>query len=116
MYCENCGHLADEQSRYCSVCGKSLTGANNEYTNDKPSVLLNAISFIFPPIGLIMYLMYEDRKPTRAKVIEKSASIGWLWCAHVYNAENKLETTAVFSEEELTSLIESVEADFEVAA
>lgn len=38
-----------------------------------------------------------------------------LWCTHVYNAENDSETTAVFSEEELTNLIESVAADFEAA-
>ena len=45
---------------------------------DQPSTGLNVLAFLFPLIGLILYLSYKKTAPVRAKAIEKWTLIGFV--------------------------------------
>lgn len=45
---------------------------------DIPSGGFNALSFFFPIVGLILYLVWKDTTPNKAKACGKFALIGWL--------------------------------------
>lgn len=57
--------------RLCSA------GAANQQ-EDQPSTGLNVLAFLFPLIGLILYLSYKTTAPVRAKAIEKWTLIGFV--------------------------------------
>lgn len=44
--------------------------------NDKPSAGLNFVAFFVPLVGLILYILWKDETPVRAKAIGKWALIG----------------------------------------
>lgn len=46
--------------------------------DDKKNVLLNIISFLFPLIGLILYLVLKNQTPIKAKGCGKAALIGFI--------------------------------------
>src|SRR5690554_1662127 len=82
MYCKNCGnHLADE-AIVCPECGVATDnfykhrGQNQE---DKPNGLLNVVAFFFPLFGILIYAVYENTQPKRAKSIIKSALSGFIF-------------------------------------
>lgn len=74
MYCINCGKEIDPNADICLNCGtytkKNISG------NDTPSTGLNIVSFLWPMVGLILYLSYKDNTPTKAKSCGKWALIG----------------------------------------
>ena len=45
---------------------------------DKKNTGLNVLSFFFPLIGLILYLVFKDQTPIKAKGCGKCALIGFL--------------------------------------
>ena len=45
---------------------------------DKPSTGLNILAFLFPVIGLILFLCFQKTTPVRAKAIGKWALIGFI--------------------------------------
>lgn len=45
---------------------------------DVPSTGFNILSFFFPIIGLILYLVWNDTTPIKAKSVGKSALIGFI--------------------------------------
>ena len=45
---------------------------------DKPSTVLNILAFLFPVIGLILFLCFQKTTPVRAKAIGKWALIGFI--------------------------------------
>lgn len=44
--------------------------------NDKPSAGLNFVAFFVPLVGLILYILWKDETPVKAKAIGKWALIG----------------------------------------
>lgn len=46
--------------------------------DDTPSTGLNVLSFLFPLVGLILYLVFLDKTPIKARSIGKSALIGFI--------------------------------------
>lgn len=84
MYCKNCGnHLADE-AIVCPDCGVATDNfykhrGQNQNQVDEPSGLLNLIAFFFPLFGILMYAIYENTQPRRAKSVIRSALFGFLF-------------------------------------
>lgn len=75
MYCRNCGKNIDESDRYCINCGTRFNN-NNKEMDDNSSVGFAILGFFIPIVGLILYLVYEEKKPKRAKSAGKGALIG----------------------------------------
>lgn len=80
MYCKNCGTEIPEDAAVCTSCGAQTKPLEPTYVRptveDVPSTGLNILSFFFPVVGLILYLVYMDTTPIRAKKIGKFAIIG----------------------------------------
>ena len=75
-----------QQYNYGQQYGYNQYGQNNygnqyggfENPEDVPSTGFNVLSFFFPLIGLILYLVWNDKKPRRAKAVGKAALIGFI--------------------------------------
>lgn len=87
-YCTHCGTELEDTAEVCPSCG---TPAGPQ---DKPDTALNLLSFFIPLVGLILFLVYRDRQPRRAKAIGKFALFGvglaaavMLVCAGIFGAE-----------------------------
>ena len=79
MYCKNCGRIVDDNSSYCSNCGTRLDSIStaNE-SEDSSSFGFAILGFFIPIVGLILFLIYEGKKPKRAKSAGKGALIGFI--------------------------------------
>lgn len=78
MYCGNCGKINDDSAMYCSSCGARLDGHdNNNETVDRYGFAFALLGFFIPIAGLIIFLVYEEKKPQRAKSAGKGALIGF---------------------------------------
>lgn len=44
---------------------------------DKPSIILNTLSLLFPIIGIILYFIWKNKLPTKAKNLLTCSLIGW---------------------------------------
>lgn len=80
MYCPRCGKEIKSGDSFCPYCGMRF---NNEYnmlpqnsgarSDDSPSLLFAFIGFLFPLVGLILFLVYEGKSPKKAKSAGKGA-------------------------------------------
>ena len=78
MYCSKCGATVNEDSLYCQYCGANLR-ENQPVAEDKTTTIGFALlGFFIPLAGLILFLIYEDKKPQRAKSAGKGALIGFI--------------------------------------
>ena len=78
-YCQKCGAEMADTETTCPKCGAvqgAVTSGNT--TPDIPSTGLNILCFFFPIVGLILYLVWKDTTPIRAKAIGKWALIGFI--------------------------------------
>ena len=60
-----------------STCGCAVQAPLNQQ-EDKPSTGLNILAFLFPLVGLILFLCFQKTTPVRAKAIGKWALIGFI--------------------------------------
>lgn len=81
MYCKNCGEQIDDKAVVCPKCGVPVEGvtlsntqANNSVA-DAPSAGFAVLSFFFPIVGLILWLVWKDATPLKAKSCGKGALI-----------------------------------------
>jgi uncharacterized membrane protein (DUF485 family) len=77
MYCKNCGKNIDDSATYCINCGTKFDNNNNEIA-DRSSFGFAILGFFIPIVGLILFLIYEGKKPKRAKSAGKGALIGFI--------------------------------------
>ena len=77
MYCKNCGKIIDDSAIYCINCGTKFDNNINE-TDDRSSFGFAILGFFIPIVGLILFLIYEGKKPKRAKSAGKGALIGFI--------------------------------------
>ena len=68
-YCSYCGKQIMDQAVVCPNCGCAQGGKG--YIEHRPSTGLNIVGFLWPLIGLILYLVYEGKAPNKAKAIGK---------------------------------------------
>lgn len=76
MYCSNCGNKLNDNDDVCLKCGVMVNKGTNNKVEDKPLVILNILSFLYPLVGLILYLSMKKSTPNRAKKCGKYALIG----------------------------------------
>lgn len=77
MYCKNCGKIVDDSATYCISCGTKFDN-NINATDDRSSFGFAILGFFIPIVGLILFLIYEGKKPKRAKSAGKGALIGFI--------------------------------------
>lgn len=68
MYCTNCG--TEIINEICPHCGQK-----NIRSYDVKNALVSIISFFFPTIGLVLWLVWKDFFPIKAKACGKMALI-----------------------------------------
>jgi len=76
MFCNNCGKEISDQAAACIHCGVS-TGKVSFGELDGPVGGLGVVCFLFPVVGLILYLVWKDIKPIKAKGSGKWALWGF---------------------------------------
>jgi len=64
MICTKCGHSNDNQAKECTACGNTLTNISNE---EQGVGMLGVVLFCIPLVGAIMYFVWKDDKPKKAK-------------------------------------------------
>lgn len=75
MFCQKCGQKIDNNAGYCINCGMQQYSGYTEIKNDSPNAGFAVLGFFFPIVGLILYLVFMDEKPKRAKSAGKGALI-----------------------------------------
>ena len=79
MYCKNCGSPVDDTSSYCTNCGAWIDNKSNAIiSEDSSSFGFAVLGFFIPIVGFILFLIYEEKKPKRAKSAGKGALIGFI--------------------------------------
>ncbi len=79
MFCPRCGKEIKNDDTFCPYCGLRFYNRNmipqnaGVMPNDSPSLLFAFIGFLFPLIGLILFLIYEGKSPKKAKSAGKGA-------------------------------------------
>ena len=76
-YCSQCGKELVDEAVVCPNCGCAVQAPVSQQ-EDKPSTGLNILAFLFPLVGLILYLCFQNTTPVRAKAIGKWALIGFI--------------------------------------
>ena len=74
-YCQMCGKEIMDEAVICPGCG-CRTQYDQDAGNDAPDAGIAVLSFFFPIVGLILYLIWMDKTPLKAKSAGKGALIG----------------------------------------
>ena len=81
MFCVKCGKEIHDDAVICPHCGCATSNfaaqSNNKNTNvyDAPSAGYAVLGFLVPLVGLILYLIWKEEFPLRAKSAGKGALI-----------------------------------------
>lgn len=93
MICKWCNREVQNNTQFCTYCGKELNDANNninpnstsvnfgnpfEKTEEKVNVGLAILSWFIPLVGLILFLVKKDDKPKTAKACGLCALISFI--------------------------------------
>lgn len=73
-YCKFCGKQISDYADICMHCGRYQN--KKEILDDAPSTGIAILSFIFPVLGFILWLVWKPTLPLRAKSAGKAALIG----------------------------------------
>ena len=89
-YCTKCGNTMQDSENYCGRCGhpnncnsninytyNSQNYENNNYSKDRPSILLIILSFLVPIAGFILYYYEKKEHPNSAKWYLWFGIISW---------------------------------------
>ena len=80
MFCKNCGKEIDDRAAICPNCGvptetTAVTPGATHNAADAPSAGFAVLCFFIPILGLILYLVWKDEYPLKAKSCGKGALI-----------------------------------------
>ena len=80
MFCTNCGSQLNDSAVICPHCGVATENFNAPRSaapaaNDAPSAGFAVLCFFFPVVGLILYLVWHDTMPLRARSCGRGALI-----------------------------------------
>lgn len=86
MFCKNCGNQIDDNAVVCPHCGCATDNFNQNHRpntpapreDDAPNAGFAVLSFFVPIVGLILYLVWNDTMPMRARSCGKGAIIGFI--------------------------------------
>ena len=78
-FCPHCGAQIDDDAVVCVKCGCSVSPSHkNPSVEDAPNMGFAVLGFFIPLVGLILYLVWKDSTPLRAKSAGKGALIGFI--------------------------------------
>lgn len=77
MYCLKCGKEINDDAVICPHCGCTVKKVSVMDSNDAPSTGFAVLGFLFPLIGLCLYLANKNTAPLKAKSAGKGAIIGF---------------------------------------
>jgi uncharacterized membrane protein YvbJ len=97
-YCKNCGNQVDDLATVCPYCrenpdvAKAGNGFYNQSAYDpnygnapsKPETLVCILSFLFPIVGIIYYIVKHKEEPIASKAYLKWAIISIVICIVCY--------------------------------
>ena len=72
-YCRSCGKEIMDEAVICPGCG--VPQSTSAVTNDSSSLGYAFLGFCIPIVGLILYLVWKDSTPLRAKSAGKGALV-----------------------------------------
>ena len=75
-YCSKCGSEVNDEAVVCAKCGCQINQTSTTNAIDKSSGGLGFLSFLIPLLGLILYLVWKDGTPLKAKSCGIGALIG----------------------------------------
>lgn len=79
-FCRNCGKEIDDKAVICVHCGVSTehnTKKVSEPDMEDANAGLKVLSFFFPLVGLILFIVYNQSRPTASKSCGIWALIGF---------------------------------------
>lgn len=77
-YCSKCGKEIHDDAVVCTHCGCSVKGGSViNHEEDAPSTGFAVLGFFIPIIGLILWLIWKDKTPLKAKSVGQGALIGF---------------------------------------
>ena len=79
MYCKECGNQLNPKAVVCPKCGCAVEGRELTTASQEGSTFgWAALGFVAPAIGFILYFVFKNEHPKRAKSLCKGAwwSIG----------------------------------------
>lgn len=77
-YCTNCGSPLNDDKVICLNCGVMIPSEKQEHVEDNGSVGFAILSFFIPLIGLIIFLMWQEKRPKTAKQAGIWALVGFI--------------------------------------
>ena len=82
-FCSHCGAAINDAAVVCVKCGCSVGNLNPPIVgivnpNDAPSGGFAVLGFFFPLVGLILFLVWNNSSPKKAKSCGKGALIGFI--------------------------------------
>ena len=100
MFCKDCGKMLPEGADICPNCGKAQSESPVQIVqrqdaaepsvqivqrqdaaadpSDRPSFGYAFLGFLLPVIGLILYLVWKDDTPLRARSCGRGAAVGFV--------------------------------------
>ncbi len=76
MFCKNCGAEISDEAYVCPKCGVKTNGNKKVEADDAPSTGFAVLGFFLPLIGFILWLIWKETSPLKAKSCGKGALIG----------------------------------------
>jgi uncharacterized membrane protein YvbJ len=82
-YCSHCGAEVHDDAIVCLKCGCSVTSVSQQTVsivnpNDASSGGFAALGFFFPILGLILWLIWNNTSPLKAKSCGMGALTGFI--------------------------------------
>lgn len=79
MFCPKCGQEINNDAVICVHCGCATQNVpmQPEVSEEPAGCGLQILSFLFPIIGIVLYVVNKDKKPVSAKSCLKIALISW---------------------------------------
>ena len=74
MFCKYCGTKLSETENFCPKCGAKTD--NGLIPVDAPSTGCAFLCFFIPLAGLVLYLVWKDTFPLKAKSCGRGAIVG----------------------------------------
>lgn len=80
-YCDNCGEPLEPYYKVCPTCGRRLTSESPSRAhsrNEADTFGWAVLGFFFPLIGLILFLVWQNERPSAARSAGKGALVGFI--------------------------------------
>lgn len=75
-YCAKCGKAINKDAVVCVHCGCSVDGKKPSEDQDSDNIGWGILGFFIPIVGFILWLMWKDKMPKKAKKLGIGALIG----------------------------------------